>query len=278
MNRALVLLPLALTACKAPVEAPTEISELSAYMFQYFDNEDADELFAAELVLEDYLAGLDLTASVNDRAVSLTPLVGESVEGITIPEGVDPNLQIPVAVSGISRHGIDAQVGLILDENQICVASDSVKYAARTFLSDAGCFGDGTCDTLSTMNEVRRETFVAKVWYDTPGDFRRLTLDDGRQVILGRSWLERQFIGDSGDTSWDQSYALDVFIEDPAASGQTLRFYAMWSSVTIPGLGDDAYAGLVKSGVDEYYENADNMVDGEVCGNDRDRENDRPAE
>jgi hypothetical protein len=261
------------TGCKAPIEAPEEVDALSAYLMANWDTEDEEVLAAGVQNLDTFLAAADMTADLNDRTVTLSVLENENLGGLVQPEGIDPALQIPVAVWGLSAHEIDAHVELVSDPNQICIASDSTVYQGREFTSDLVCWESGECRRLETFNEVRTETALADVWLDMEGSFRRVLLEDGRDALLGRGYMPQQYIADNGSSSWDQRYTLDVWIP---TDGGTFRYYAMWSSVTLGGVGDDVYANLVKSGVQEYYDNTDAWISGEECNNPRDREYDRP--
>lgn len=262
------------TGCKQPEEAPLELGDLTTHLFTVFQQDDAEELKAGVVQLEGLLADKDFTASVADRTVSLPILDTEAQGGVPAPAEADPTLQVPIGQWGQGTFGVEDYIGTVADPNQICYGSDSTKYAGRTFVTDAACFVDGSCDTLETTNEVRVETFIAKVWMDLDQDFKRFDLDDGRTVMVSTQWAPTQALADGGGKSWDQRYALDVFIGSADGSAPTLRYYALWSSVTNV-VGDDIYATLVRDGIGEYMENTDSMLESGECPLDRDREYDR---
>jgi hypothetical protein len=217
---------------------------------------------------------LDLTGSLGDRSFTPPILTDEFKGGVTGPD-VAAEEQVPVSVAGMSRHDLDTNLGLVGETNQVCIESNTTVFYERTFTTDEACFLDGSCDTLSTENEVKKENLLAKVWYDVFKDYRTVELTDGRQAMLARSWTEEVFLGENGSNSFDQTYAIEVWIPDATDASQTRRYYTFWSSVTLGGVDDAFYATLVEGGLDEGYQNADNFVDGELCGNDRDFVNDR---
>lgn len=258
------------TGChKAPVEAPGEIGELAAYLFENFDTETGEELIAGTPTLKKFILDLDPeNADLDDRSFSMPPLTEDSWGTITGPKGADPDLQLPIAVSGSSDNKLKAHRELMLEKNQVCIESASTKYYARTLDEGKDCFVSGECEYLITTNEVRKETALAKVWYDLYKDYRNIVLDDGTEVVYGRSWTEEQFLADGGNNTWDQTYSLEAWIPK---GDKTLRFYVLWSEAHIGGVGDDFYSDLVKTGIEEGMLFADRFAKGNKdCGNDRD--------
>ncbi|MBW2254222.1 MAG: hypothetical protein JRI25_06440 [Deltaproteobacteria bacterium] len=277
-QRALVLslAVFSILGCKVPEPAPEEVGALTHYLFLHFEDEEQDQMRVGTVELEEYIDTLDLSGNVNDRSVSLPVLEGESLGSLSIPVGIAAEDQEGVAVFGLSRHDFDANLSLAGEPNQVCVESNTTVYYHREFLTEKECFLRQTCERVSTLNEVRKETLVSKLWYDLYKDFRFVELDDGRSVIYARTWIEEVFEGDTGANSLNQSFTIEAWIPDAGAPSSTRRFYAMWSSVT--GLGGDIYASMVKSGLDEGMQNADSFLDGvgyDYCPNDRDREYDR---
>lgn len=276
MSRSIQLVSLCslLAACgKPPVEAPAELSELLVFLTANFENEEIAELEAGALSLEGFM--LAASADLDDRASTPSPITQADLGGIPSHAGFDPSVQIPVAVSGESAFDLEQNLRIVAETNHVCIESATTKYFARSFESDLSCFLDGSCATLLTSNEVRKESLVADIWYDVFKEYRRFQLEDGREVMLARSWIDQVFTTDSGGGSWDQLVGLEAWIED---GGRTKRFYTLWSSVQVGGLGDDFYSALVRDGIDQGYGYADDYLadfTDELCREDRDREYDR---
>jgi len=253
---------------KAPVEAPDEIGELAAYMFENFDNEDAAELIAGTPTLKKFITGLDPeNAELDDRAFSMPVLTEKSWGTVSGPKAADPNMQLPMAVVGASEHKLKANRELMIEKNQVCIESLSTKYYDRAIDEGKDCFVSGDCEYLLTTNEVRKETTLAKVWYDLYKDYRTVVLDDETEVVYSRSWTEKSFAADGGNNTWDQIYSFEAWIPK---GDTTLRFYVLWSEAHIGGVGDDFYSDLVKNGIYEGMLFADRFANGKKdCGNDR---------
>ena len=276
MRTLLPVLVLGMVACggKPPVEAPSEISELSAYLFENFSAETDEELVAGAEQLLPFLKEHDFSAPTKDRTYALEPLQPSSWGAITGPDGQDPADQIPVAVVGKSRHDLDANRALAQETNHVCIESNTTVYYQREFLTDEKDFVNGDSATLETLNEVRKESFVAKIWYDLYKDYRVVESEDGDQYMFGRQWIDQAFDGDGGNNSFFQLYIIEAWL--PLKGGETARWFAMYSAVQIGGVDDNFYASLVEQGISEGYVNADNFIDGDLdkCSNDRDYEPD----
>ena len=273
----LVSLLMLSVACKPPAEAPEDLGQLSLFMFENFDSEDVESLDVATLNLEGYLNSLDLTAKINDRAVTLPKLTAENLGTVAATDGADLSLQVPVGVSAESRHDFATNLDLLKETNYICIDSDTSKFSERTFLTDLDCFMNGECETLETSQWVRKENPLGKVWFQLFRTYRRLTLEDGREVMHARTHMEKSFATDGGNGSWDQNYAYEAWI--PTAEGdKTLRFYGLWSSVQLSLIGDDAWAVLVKGGIDQSLQFGDDFLDPEVAIEDYCKEDRNPED
>jgi hypothetical protein len=264
-------------ACRAPVDAPAEIDELSSYLYANFNGNGTDEeraLPAGLITLENYLNTLELELSidVDDRAVSLSPLTEAELDGTSAAEGINLDMQVGVAVSTKTPLTMEQELSLIMDSNQVCIAADSTAYHQVTVLSGEDCFADGSCERMETSNEFFIDS-ISDGWLDTWKDYRWVELDDGRKAIVAREWMPNIAPATSGSNSWDQRFSIVVWL--PSTDGaSTLRYYALWSSVTTI-LTDELYANMVKDGLDDHYNNTVAFINGDDCDKDRTREYDR---
>ncbi len=270
MYTSILLLPL--LGCAPPPDAPAELSDLGAYLYREFDQPDV--LAGGVLALDQQLSALDLDSALNDRAFTMPPLQQADRGDILSPD-LPAEHQLPVAIAGLSRHDLDEHMQLVGLANQVCIESDTTTWYGRSIRSGtAECLADGTCTRVDTDNEVRKESFVANVWYDFRKDHQLVQLDDGREAMVARGWIERPFPADNDSYSWDQFFQLDVLV--PSPDGGTTRFQAVWSAVQLGPVGPDIYVNTVKNAMDDHRVNADDFIDGSMCANDRDRPYDRP--
>ncbi len=255
-------------------QVPTDADALSAFLFAHFDDTDTTGLQIGIRNLQTHLQSVDYTAPTVELAMDMSALQGDDLGTIVPPDGVDPAKQVSVALPWHSTHTVDAHLGPIVSANQICIESAATVWAERTFLTDAACFEDRSCEYLEVVNETRNETFLVKVWFDLHKTYRWVTVDDGQgatfDVIIGRAWMKQKYLADGDTYSWDQMYMLDVFVPDPNDASKTYRWLPMWSSITLPALNDDAYKSLVRDGISEAYVYVDEFIDGDIqtCRND----------
>ncbi len=255
-------------ACQPPPEAPVEVGELGRYLFDRFDDDDPVALEVGLANLAELLRAEDFTIDIDDRAVSMPVLRPEDLGGLALPDGTESDDQVGIAGSAVSAFPLDDQLELILDPVQTCIESASTRWAGRTFEGDPSCFFSD-CDRLVTDNVVRRESLLARVWYDQPKVYRAFALEGEVDAIVGRAHIDRVYEGDGGSNAWRQLFQLDVFVRD---GQRTLRWFASWTEVDITGLGDDLFANLVVAGLDEALRFGDERLGGadSTCPHDRD--------
>ncbi len=283
MTRIALVSTLALAgACrKPPPEAPKELGELGAFLFANFeasDDEGLAEYHAGLLNLRDYLTkDVDLSLEPKDNAVEMPILKGDDLGELSIPDGADPEKQVNRAVPGRSKHEVDAHRMLHVQPNQVCIESSTTLWAGREFLTDDKCWEDASCDRLETLTAVYKKNILAEIWYDQYKTYRSFDVEDENgdvfTAVVGRAWIEEVFPAQGGGgNSWDQLFQIDVYIPDPASPKKTLRWFSMWSSITLAGFPDDAYGNSVVDGIAEAYVYADEYIDGniETCKNDID--------
>lgn len=253
------MLLIELLACASPPQAaPRDMGQLAVELFGGFEEASSEDLAELEVLVR----SLDLEGDLDARSRSL-PLLEEP--GVAWPEGGGE--QVSVAVGGWSRQPLDEHLALVGEPNQVCIESDTTVFYRRDHLDEA-CLEVG-CERVDTLNEVRKESLVASVWYDLHKQHRVLELPDGRRTMLARSWISQSYPADQEGYSWELFATLELWFED---GEESLRWQAVWSEVELGPIGPDLYLATVQGAVDQGFENADDFVDGELCGNDRDAE------
>ena len=227
-----------LFACKDPVDAdsvgldesvnnaPTDLNDLTAYMFREWNNSDAtvlaDGLNNLEAIAADYpVDGSDFSQRSFEGVVALS---SDDVSGVELTHGHSPEDAGGVAIYLQSPNSLDAHVGLFLLEDQTPIEPAS-PYYTRTFLDGQDCFADGACGTMTAENDVERKNFVVDTEHQTTKVWRWVEMSDGRMAIAGRTWQPALADSEKEDKIY-QNYSVEVWIPNDAG---TLRFLTTWS-------------------------------------------------
>lgn len=242
------------SGCQPPPEAPTELSELSAYLFAHWEDEDETLLSQGLQNLYDFFSDVDLSQDYNDLAYALDPLTEDHID-VPHPDG-DAEDQLPVGLVTASEFRPATHTEVIILEDQTPVEPNSPDTYDRMFHDpdDPGCFPDRSCTLIRSLNDIVKDNLVMTIPYEMDKDFRWVPVridDEDDWGILSRSWCEEAGYGEAGNTSIDQSYSIDVFLPDGDAG---LRYMALWSASTIPGVEDDVAQGTIKYGMNQIFE------------------------
>jgi hypothetical protein len=262
----LVLIALAATGCKPPPEAPTDLSELSLYLFEMFDDEDPLVMQAGMVnllaFLEDYEADVDLSveSEARDRAWSMPALTEEHWGGAPHWDGSVAEDQLPIAVAVRSAYDGATHTDLIPMVDQTPLESNSSEVYDRELLADFDDWVAGDLDKLETRNDIHRLNFLLDVNYVAWKDFRMVELpDDGGTAMVARSWTTEQYIDNDADNTLDFFSNVEVTI--PSGEG-TLRWNCLWGSVMFnPEIDETILANTVRNGLQEGFENTEAYLD-----------------
>jgi hypothetical protein len=228
-----------LTGCAPPPEAPSELDDLSRYLYREWGNDDERVQVAGLLNLEAFLegvdegAGLDDGTKIADRSWALDNLVDDDVASLPSRPDRDLDGMIAMSVARSTPYDVACHAELQVQPDQLPVEKGSATDYTRTFpgRKDGACFPDASCDELDTSNDVRRANAFMATRFTLLKDFRWFDLveDDGatRRAFYSRSWLPTSFPGEhDGEMMW-QSYSIDVWLERP--DGSTWRYQVLWS-------------------------------------------------
>ena len=252
--------------CSTPQEAPTELVDLSLFFFSDFEVAD-EPLFAdAFLNLEEAIAAsADLDGERRDRQWELAPLREEHLGGATAPDGEDPDAQVTMGLARRSPHPVSGHVGLLLREDQAPLDPSAPEYV-RTFALGQDCFAGRGCDRLEASNAITKANILLEVAYIAPKVWRHVALPDGRAAVAARTWNPERNVGEQGINSIDQTYSIDLFLEDPEDAGATVRFFTLWSAVTVSvDASEDLIRGTMALGTEGLLNRHDEFLTDEAA-------------
>ena len=250
--------------CAPTPEAPSGMSELTAFFFREHSSGALADLGLGAANLEALLADVDYTAEASaDRSFAIADLADSDVA--VVPRPALPIADcIEVAVTARSVHAIDLHAALFVQPDQVPAQTATERYD-RTFTGDPACFLDRTCDRLVTSNDVRRANVLYTVDYVMPKEIAWLDLVGsdgaplGRRAMTARSWLDQSWVAENGQTELRQSYTIEVWLEQD--DGATLRFEGNWTDIRIPGVTDEgAIRSTTRIGMDDGFDTNDAAI------------------
>lgn len=259
---ALTLLPL-MVGCKEAIVAPTELNELSRFLFVEWDNEDPEVMSAGVTGFDTWSAGVERSpdASLEDRFYSITPITRPDVEGL-VNHDLDPAAAPAVAVITTSAFDVADHAGLFgLADQRPLEPSSPDRYDRVITDGDPDCFaerGEG-CETLASSNDINRKNVLVNVDYVLTKVWRWVDLEDGRQAIAARAYTPDEGSSADPEKYIKQVYTIELWI--PTDSGTT-RWLVTWQEAEL-GLDEDTVESLVASSMDDSYEAVEEYLSGE---------------
>jgi len=265
---------LALSACKPPPEAPTELGDLTLYLFANFDDPDPLVMQAgmANMLafLEDFESGVDLSVdtAATDRSWSIPSLEEDNWGGAEHVAGVDPLDQDSVSVAVRSAFTGPDHSPLIGLADQLPLESSSSARYDRTFLNDFDAWHAAQVETLRlrTTNDIDRDNILLTLTYEANKDYRWIAMPDGSMATVGRSWISQAYINEDGaGTSGEDVMEFFSNVEMTIPSGDTaLRYNAVWGFVDfVPAVDDAVLANTVRNGIQEGFERTEEHLSGD---------------
>ena len=275
---ALPLLLATLIACKPPPEAPTELGELSLYLFANFETEDPAVMEVGMANLQAYLVDyegstdLSMESSAVDRSWQIPPLTEEHWGGADHVQEIDPNNFDSVSVAVRSRHEGTAHASLIGMADQTPLESSSSAAYNRTFETDFDEWLSAEEGILRTTNSIDRDNILLTLTYECEKDYRWIRLPDGTVAAAGRSWITQSYInedgaGGPGEDTMHFFSNFEVTFFDGSTEGETLRYNALWGYVDFePAVDEAILLNTVRNGIQEGFENTEAYLDDQVNG------------
>lgn len=251
-------------AC-APPEAPTELNDLSRYLYREWDAEDARTRSAGMANLDAFLSTVDVTSdALDDRTWTLTDLEEDDVATITRPDRpLEDCFGIGMAYG--SRWPASDHARLQIEADQVPTEPTAERYERTiTNVDDPACFVDQSCERIDTSNDMRRKTALYSVDSILFKNFRWVTYTDADGVehasFYSRSWYDQPWPGDNEKTTVWQSYSIDVWID--RGDGTAWRYQTLWNETEIGGfpISDDLATATVRPGTNDTFEAGDAAI------------------
>lgn len=248
-----MILALAL-GCSPAVEAPSELTDLAAWLYRSQDEPE---------VLPEGLAQLDGWLAVHageEEGWALPPLTDDDVSEVAHPDR-DLTAALGAVAEAPSTASFEGHTAFVMLPDQSVVNPDDYELFARDLLDGGECFPDA-CTVLTTWNDViKNAAFGVTIPYEYGKDYRRVAYEvDGeeRVALVSRGWVPLESFGDDGQNGILQSYTLDVFLD---RGGEVHRVQAQWSEMALVlDLPDDYLVNQLISGLQAVFVDTDEAI------------------
>ena len=254
----------AMGAC-APPDAPTELNDLSRYLYREWDATDERTRAAGMANLDAFLATVDVGSDVlDDRTWTLTDLQDDDVATIDRPDRPLENC-FGIGMGYLSRWPASDHARLQIEADQV-PTEPTAEFYDRTItnVDDPACFVDKSCERIDTSNDMRRKTLLYSVDSVLFKNFRWVTYTDADGVehdsFYSRSWYDQPWPGDNDNTTVWQSYSIDVWID--RGDGTSWRYQTLWNETEILGtvVSDGTATATVRPGTEHVFDSGDEAI------------------
>jgi hypothetical protein len=249
-----------LCACKRPAEAPTELAALTVFLWEEWDGEDPEAMAAAVTDLRGFVdREVDLQGGWEDRAFMEVGTMARAEVAPVVEHDFSPAETVGVGLFYASAFGVDRHIrDLISMEDQTPVEPGSPEHYVRTFTEGTpACLRDRSCEVLSSMNSIERDTFLYELDCDMGKAWRWVVTEDGTEALCARSWNVDENTNDSS-VRLLQGYGLDIFVPRP---GGVLRYHVTWQQ-TESAVDDEQIKGGIAKGIEDQMGLHDDFLAG----------------
>lgn len=177
---------LLLTACKAPPEAPTELSDLAGFLFEFFDDEDPRGLEDGVLNLD---AWLDHHLEEISDGYEVRSLEESVLDSVNPGRKHDLENLGGTSVAYVSENPVPEIGRTLLLAEQEEVFPKSYKSHDRKYLTDKTCFMPHECEFVDTDNRVEASYVIVNVNTHSQAQYRWVEYEKDKFAFLHRAWL-----------------------------------------------------------------------------------------
>ncbi|MCP4870284.1 MAG: hypothetical protein GY898_16385 [Proteobacteria bacterium] len=230
------------------------MTELSPFLFAQHET---DERVLQDAVdnLRIGLDQLDLDGTRLERSWIPDPLSPADVldEG---PVGSDPGDCVAVALVGRTDFHPSDHADFATSGDQRLAEPTATDYDRQVLVpDDPACFPGQVCGALVTLNDVRRENALYAARFELHKGYRWV----GDDALIARSWLDRAYVGEGGNTELLQSYGVDVVLA--MDDGEWVRFQVVYGEADLGiTVDDDTTRAIMRSAVDGLIQRTDEAI------------------
>ena len=224
-----VFLAIAAIGCAAPSEAPEELNELTAFIFEHAQDEDTQLLQQGVSNLEEWMTKrLEETKDGYVVDNLTTESVGQLDQCTRDISGL-----IGAAVGSTSTYSVEELVEVQLNVSPARLKDSTTKYRRELLLNDEQCFTANECGFLH-YDSFTKQKFALGIETNSVSrvQWRWVEMDDG-YAIVQRTWLALPLKASPAWFDVKEQFYLNVLMP---RGERSVRLQAVWAVTEI----DDA--------------------------------------
>ena len=209
-------------SCKAPPDAPTEMNDLTSYLFMHIRDEDPEYLEAGMVNLQTWIEDHWTDVYEGYRVQSLTTEALNSVG-----ENIDPEEIVGVAVGSTITYDPQTINTFALEHDPNAIYPDNYDFNIRTYLEGEHCWFDQNCPILHYESHILSKLPLGiEVESFIEAEYRWVELPDGTMSSVGRRWMQKPAIVNVDWVEVRQEYAIMTVI--PTENGYSRMVDVDW--------------------------------------------------
>lgn len=217
----LLLLP-SLVACKAPPEAPDDLFELAAYLYEHGWDEDQEALVVG---LEQLGTWLEANQDLAYEGYEVGALSEQAVDSLDETDRITAEM-VGLSLTRLSRHPVEDSTWALVSVDQSEIYPDTFAEYGREYLSGPDCFTARSCERMEAMEELH-STFPLglETWSTAHNQYVWAEIEGGLAMVH-RNWQVDPPEVSSDLMKVDEQAYLNLFV--PGSQG-AWRLQAQWT-------------------------------------------------
>jgi hypothetical protein len=222
MRGPLPLLLLALCACRPPPQAPEDLYDLAAYLYDHGWDEDQEAL---RLGLEQLGGWLEDHPEAALEGYEVGALSEQTLDAVDEQDRTTEGM-VGLSLSRLSHHPIEDSTWALVSVAQDEIFPGTFADYERSYLSGPDCFVDRSCDRMEAMEELH-STFPLglETWSTAHNQYVWVELEGG-WAMVHRTWQLEPPQTSSNLMSVEEQAYLNLFV--PGRDG-AWRLQAQWT-------------------------------------------------
>jgi hypothetical protein len=216
-------IPLTLAACRPPPEAPEDLHELAAYLYEHAWDEDQEALVVGLEQLTTWLEGNEDLAYEGYEVGSLSEA---AVDALDEQDRTTAEM-VGLSLTRLSRHPVEDSTWALVSVDQSEIYPGTFKDYEREYLSGPDCFVDQGCARMEAREDLHSEFAggLLETWSTAHNQYVWAELEAGRAMVH-RNWQVDPPEVSTDLMKVDEQTYLNLFV--PGSAG-AWRLQAQWT-------------------------------------------------